>query len=154
MTMDKNYLTQERYDALVEELKKLKMEGRQAVAKRLKFAKELGDLSENAEYDAAREEKADLEKKIVQLEALLQNAAIIKGGGGSDTVKVGSKVKLMKGDTTIEYTLVGSNEADPLKGLISNSSPLGREVIGKRSGDLVSVQTPKGKIEYQIVAVA
>ncbi len=152
--MDKNYLTQERYDALVAELNQLKTKGRQAVAKRLKFAKELGDLSENAEYESAREEKTDLEKKIVQMEALLQNAAIIKDAGGSDVVKVGSKVKLMKGDTTLEYTLVGSNEADPLRGFISNSSPLGREIIGKRSGDQISVQTPKGRIEYQIVAVA
>ncbi len=151
--MDKNYLTQERYDALVAELGKLKTEGRQAVAKRLKFAKELGDLSENAEYESAREEKADLEKKIVQLEALLQNASIIKGGNGGDVVKVGSKVKLTKGETTLEYTVVGSNEADPLKGLISNSSPLGREILGKRSGDQVAVQTPKGLIQYQIVSV-
>lgn len=147
-------MTQERHDALVAELQRLKTEGRQAVAKRLKFAKELGDLSENAEYESAREEKADLEKKIVQLEALLQNAAIIKDAGGSDVVKVGSKVKLMKGDTSLEYTVVGSNEADPLKGLISNSSPLGKVIIGKKSGDMVSVQTPKGQIDYRIVAVA
>lgn len=152
--MDKHYLTQERYEALVAELERLKTEGRQAVAKRLKFAKELGDLSENAEYESAREEKADLEKKIEQLEALLQNAAIIKDAGGSDIVKVGSRVKLMKGDKTLEYTVVGSNEADPLKGLISNSSPLGREILGKKSGERITVQTPKGGAEYQILSVA
>jgi transcription elongation factor GreA len=152
--MDKHYLTQERYDALAAELQKLNTEGRQAVAKRLKFAKELGDLSENAEYESAREEKAELEKKIVKLQALLQDVAIIKGAAGSDTVKVGSKVKLKKGETTLEYTIVGSNEADPLKGFISNSSPLGRGIIGKKSGETVTVQTPKGEMAYQIVAVA
>jgi transcription elongation factor GreA len=151
--MDKHYLTQERYDALAAELQKLNTEGRQAVAKRLKFAKELGDLSENAEYESAREEKAELEKNISKLQALLRDVVIIKGASGSGTVKVGSKVKLNKGETTLEYTIVGSNEADPLKGFISNSSPLGRGIIGKKSGETVTVQTPKGEITYQIIAV-
>jgi transcription elongation factor GreA len=151
--MDKHYLSQERYDALVEELQKLSTEGRQAVAKRLKFAKELGDLSENAEYESAREEKADLERRIAKLQALLRDAVIIQGTDGSDTVKVGSKVTLKKGETTLEYTIVGSNEADPLQGLISNSSPLGRGIIGKKNGEMVIVQTPKGEITYQIIAV-
>ncbi len=153
--MAKNYLTKERYEELKQELDTLKMAGRQSVGERLRHAKELGDLSENAEYQAVREEQGLMEKRISDLEDLLDNSSLIdKAGGGGETVKVGSNVALKKNGTdAVSYTVVGSNEADPAKGLISNASPLGKNLLGKRIGDVIAVETPKGKMEYTILKI-
>ncbi len=152
--MAKNYLTKERYEELKKELDELRLGGRQSVGERLRHAKELGDLSENAEYQAVREEQGLLEKRIADLEDLLENSSLIDKAGGGETVKVGSNVDLKKNGTeTVSYTLVGSNEADPTKGLISNASPLGKALLGKRVGDLVAISAPKGEMKYTILKI-
>lgn len=152
--MANNYLTKERYEELKKELDELKTAGRQSVGERLRHAKELGDLSENAEYQAVREEQGLLEKRISDLEDLLDNSSIIDKAAGGETVKVGSNVSLKKNGTdAVSYTVVGSNEADPAKGLISNASPLGKNLLGKRQGEAVTVETPKGKVEYTILKI-
>lgn len=154
MNMSNNYLTQERYDELVKELETLKTEGRQEVARKLKFAKELGDLSENAEYKAVREEQAQLEARINELEELLRSASIIQKATANGVVRVGSKVQLKKNEKDkIEYTIVGSTEASPLEGLISNESPIGKALLGKQVGDVVKVSTPKGEVSYKVEKV-
>jgi len=151
--MDTVYLTQERYNELLEELNNLKTGGRREIAERLKQAKELGDLSENAEYQEAREEQSRLEKKISQLEELLRNSTIIKKATGTATVRIGSKVKVKKDREIVSYTIVGSNEAEPDQGLISNASPIGHGLLGKKIGDIVAIRTPKGENLYQILNI-
>ncbi len=152
--MAQKYLTKERHEELVAEVNDLKTKGRQSVSERLRHAKDLGDLSENAEYQAAREEQSLLEQKIVQLEELLKNSSIIEDQPkGGTAVRLGSKVKVKKNGLLIEYTLVGSNEADPSQSLISNESPLGHELLGKNVGDTIRIQTPKGIAEYTLEEV-
>ncbi len=149
----KNYLTKERYDEIVIEIAKLKSEGRKVVAERLRHAKDLGDLSENSEYQEAREDQTRLEVHIEELEELLRNSSIIKLESGGVTVRIGTRVKLKKGTATIQYTVVGSNEAKPLEGLISNESPIGQAVLGKKVGDTIKVKAPSGIVEYQVVEI-
>lgn len=156
--MAKKYLTKERYDELVDELDKLKKEGRLSVMERLKHAKDLGDLSENAEYQSAREDQSLLEKKIAELDDLIKNSAIFEkqsatGFSSTGVVRLGSKISLDKNGSPINYTIVGSNEADPATGLISNESPLGHELLGKKSGEKIQIQTPKGPVEYIVLSV-
>lgn len=151
--MDVTYLSQERFDELSVELKELKSKGRQAVAQRLKHAKELGDLSENSEYQEAREEQSRLEQKIGQIDDVLRHSSIIKKITGAATVRIGSKVKIRKNHEILTYTIVGSNEANPAEGLISNESPIGRGILGRKVGDVVYAKTPKGEINYQILAI-
>src|SRR3989344_3168782 len=140
--MDITYLSQERYNELQEELRLLRTEGRQAIAARLKHAKELGDLSENFEYQEAREEQTRLEQKIAQIEELLRNSSIIKKSASATTVRIGSKVKVRVNGETAVYSIVGSNEAVPARGFISNESPIGRALLGKKVGDLVYAKVP------------
>jgi transcription elongation factor GreA len=117
----------------------------------LEYAKKLGDLSENAEYHQAREEQAEVEDRIGRLENILKNAVITKTHS-ADVVSIGSSVKLDRDGSTqsLEYTIVGSEEADMSKGKISNLSPLGSVLIGHRKGDIVKVSAPKGTISYTI----
>lgn len=153
--MDTVYLSKERYDELQAELARLKTEGRGAVADRLKHAKELGDLSENSEYQEAREEQSRLEQKINQLEELLRHSSIIKKGNGTaDTVKIGSKVRVKTENGDVRnFAIVGSNESDPVNGKVSNESPIGRGLLGRKVGDVVTVATPKGEMTYGILGV-
>jgi transcription elongation factor GreA len=156
--MAKKYLTKERYDELAAELNNMKKEGRRSVMERLRHAKDLGDLSENAEYQSAREDQSILERKIAELEDLLKNSALFEkqsaaGVSSNGMVRLGSKVSLKKGDVILNYTVVGSSEADPVNGLVSNESPLGRELLAKKSGDKIQIQTPKGQIDYSILSV-
>ena len=152
--MPKQYLTKERYDALVAELNELRTNGRRSVSERLRHAKDLGDLSENAEYQAAREEQSILERRIAQLEELLKFSSIIEEEPkGGTSVRLGSKIVLEKNGVRIEYTIVGSNEADPFQNLISNESPLGKELLGKNVGEVVEVRTPKGISRYTILKI-
>ncbi len=149
------YLTQEKFEELKLELEKLKTSGRQEVAKKLKQAKELGDLRENSEYEQAREEQRWLESRIKYLESVLANAVIIKKTENSQTVRIGSKVKVKKIDDNkdLEFIIVGSNESDPLKGKISNESPLGRGLLGKKVNDIVKIRTPQKEVEYKILKI-
>lgn len=150
------YLTQERYDEIVREVNRLKTEERKRVTERLKNAKDLGDLSENFDYHEAREEQSRLEARIHELEELLRNSVIIKKAIGNSTVRIGGRVTVAKrgealGTTT--FTIVGSSEARPAEGFISNESPLGRALLGKKVGDTVTVSTPKGSATYQVVKI-
>lgn len=148
------YLSKEKYNELEKELEQLKSEGRKDVAERLKAAKALGDLSENSEYQEAKQAQEDLETKINQLDNILRNAEIIKKSEQKDVVSVGSKVKVKKDGKSIEYTIVGSSESNPSEGFISNESPVGKNLLGKQKGDKVEIKTPKGKTNYDIVSVS
>jgi transcription elongation factor GreA len=133
------------------ELEKLK--GRRGeIAEKIADARGYGDLSENAEYDAAREEQGLVESRIAEIEDILTNAEIIKASRAS-SVGLGSKVELKNGSKTVHYHVVGPVEANPLEGKISNESPIGLALMGKKVGDSASVVTPKGEITYKIVVV-
>jgi transcription elongation factor GreA len=151
--MNKLYqITQEGKKELEAELETLKGK-RGAIAEKIAEARDYGDLSENAEYDAAREEQGLVESRIAEIEDILMNAEIIKGGKKS-SVGLGSKVELKNGKKTIAYTVVGPVEANPLEGKISNESPIGVALFGKKLGDKATVVTPKGEITYEIVSIA
>lgn len=151
--MDTAYLSQEGYEELVKELNELKTTGRKSVAERLKHAKELGDLSENSEYQEAREDQTRLEQRINQLEETLRQTVLIKKTSGSATVRIGSRVKVKKNGDTAKFSIVGSHEARPAEGLISNESPLARALLGKKVGDTAEVHTPKGSVAYLITEI-
>lgn len=125
---------------------------RGAIAQKIAEARDFGDLSENAEYDAAREEQGLVESRVAEIEEILLNAEIIKAPKGSK-VSLGSKVELKTGKKTVAYTVVGPVEADPLEGKISDESPIGMAVFGKEVGDRATITTPKGDIEYEIVGI-
>ncbi|MBO6179095.1 MAG: transcription elongation factor GreA [Selenomonadaceae bacterium] len=147
-------LTKDGYDKLVEKLNYLKSVRRIEVAERLKAAIALGDLSENSEYDDAKNEQAFLEGEILDLEKKIRNSDIIKSES-SDTVQMGSKVTVL--DTELEeeetYMVVGSTEADPDEFKISNESPLGSAILGGKKGSIVEVHAPAGIIKYKIVDI-
>jgi transcription elongation factor GreA len=147
-------LTKAKLGELKMELKRLKTEERKEVARRLKIAKELGDLSENAEYFEAREAQEQLEKRIYQLEDIVHNAKVIRMIKGKDTVSVGATINVTNKGRRLEFTIVGASEADPSKGYISNESPIGRAFIGRKSGESVKVETPVGKSTYKITKIA
>lgn len=136
---------------LEKELKELK--GRRgAIADKIADARGYGDLSENAEYDSAREEQGLVESRIAEIEDILLNATIITATKSSK-VKLGSKVELKTGRKTVEYHVVGPVEADPMAGKISDQSPIGLALMGKKVGDTATIKTPKGEITYEIVKV-
>ena len=147
------YLTKERLLQIQEELEDLKTNARIRIAERLKRAKEFGDLSENAEYTEAKEEQEQVERRIFELEEMVKNASIITQGGTKEEVQIGSTVNLQKGKTTMKYMIVGSNEARPEDGRISNESPVGKELLGKKVGDTVKAKTPSGEVQYTIVSI-
>jgi transcription elongation factor GreA len=122
------------------------------IAEKIAEARDYGDLSENAEYDAAREEQGLVESRIAEIEDVLLNASIITSSRSSK-VSLGSKVELKTGKKTVNYHVVGPVEADPLEGKISNESPIGLALMGKKVGDKATITTPKGKIDYEIVKV-
>lgn len=126
---------------------------RGAIADKIAEARDYGDLSENAEYDAAREEQGMVESRIAEIEEILQNAEII-AGGSKTKIGLGSNVELKTGKKSVTYTIVGPVEADPLEGKISNESPIGLALDGKKVGDTATITTPKGDIEYEIVAIS
>ena len=134
------------------ELEELKSR-RGEVADKISEARDFGDLSENAEYDAAREEQGLLETRIADIEEILGNADIIKPTGRT-TVGLGSKVELKTGAKKVAYTIVGPVEADPIEGRISNESPIGMALYGKKVDDKVTITTPKGDISYTIVSLS
>jgi len=150
-----SYISKEKYKEIEKELKYLETEKRKEIAERLRSAKELGDLSENSEYSQAREEEAMLERRIAELRKILRESEIIKKGGRKkDVVSLGSTIKVKSGNKTFTYQIVGSHEANVLKGLISNESPLGQAFLGKKKGDEVTVETPSGRKKYKILQVS
>ena len=153
--MDSNqYFTPEGLDKLKKEYEYRISVLRGEIAKRLKEAKEEGDISENAGFDAAKEAQAVNEGRIEEIKATLENVKVFEGSSGKSTVDVGSGVKVeSKEHGTKEFVIVGAAESDPLKGFISNESPLGSAFLGKKKGDKVSVRTPKGEVEYKILEV-
>ena len=152
MDEKKIYLTEEGLNELKKELDFLKLEKRPEIINALKDARALGDLSENAEYDAARSEQASTEARIKEIEKMLENVEIINSVK-TDAVALGTKVKLeYVGDDEIdEYSIVGSKEADPFTNKISNESPIAKAIIGHKVGDIVNVVSPNG--EYQVKGV-
>ena len=150
------YLSAEGIERLQVEHAELTGTKRPEVIARIKSAKELGDLKENADYTSAREEQSFLEGRIASIEALLRDATIIEAPGANGRVDLGSKVSIEEAGSPGEFTvyeLVGTAEADPAAGRISNASPVGRALIGRRVGDIVAVRTPRGDVEYRIVEV-
>lgn len=155
--MDKSYyMTQEGKDKLENELHFLKTTKRQEVVERIKVARDFGDLSENSEYDSAKEEQAFVETRIAQVEKMIRNAVIIENDdSASGEVALGKTVTFMELPQGEEetYTIVGSAEADPFEGKISNDSPMAKSLLGKTKGAEVSVSTPGGDIQVRIVDV-
>ena len=150
--MNKVYqITESGQRELERELEELKSQ-RGEIADKIAAARDFGDLSENAEYDAAREAQGLLETRITEIETILQNASIIQAGSSS-TVVLGSTVELEANDKTVVYTVVGPVEADPLEGKVSNESPIGQALMGKAVGDTVTISTPKGELAYAVVAL-
>ena len=150
-------LTKDGYSKLVEELHHLETKRRKEVAQRIKEAIEFGDLSENSEYDDAKNEQAFLEGRIIQINDMLAMAKVIEENGQSKSTKVnvGSRVVLLdveSGDEE-EYQIVGSFEADPTNHRISNESPVGRAIMGKKAGEIVQVRVPEGFLEYKVVEI-
>jgi len=152
--MPSSYLTQEGYDRLLKELDYLRTEKRTEVADRLRNAMEDGELIENAELEAAKNEQSFVEGRIKELEILLANAKLIEENANNDTIQVGSKVKVKEdGFDPEEYVIVGHAEADPRLGRISNESPLGKALLNHKAGDKVKVEAPGGAFEIDIMAV-
>ena len=153
--MEVHFLTQEGFEKLQQELEYLRTVRRPEVAQHIRIAKEDGDLTENAGYDAAKEEQAHVEGRIMTLEAILKNARIIKNDGRSSTVSLGSTVTVQEDGYEPEtFQIVGSTEADPGKGRISNKSPLGQALLGRRVDDSVEINTPGGISTFIILEIA
>lgn len=154
MDEKKIYLTEEGLNELKKELDYLKLEKRPEVINALKDARALGDLSENAEYDAARSEQASTEARIKELEKMLENVEIISGVK-TDAVALGTKVKLeyVGDDETDEFSIVGSKEADPFSNKISNESPIAQAILGHKVGDIVNVISPNGEYQVKVVEI-
>jgi len=148
--------TQEGYQALVDELTYLKGEKTEEVKKNLAYARSLGDFSENSELDAAKDEQGQVAARIAEIEELLKNAEIINESDvKEDIINLGSTVTVYDYDMEeeVEYSIVGTNEADPMKGRISDRSPIGSALIGKTVGETVKVQTPGGELEFKVISV-
>ena len=153
----KNIMTFAGLRALEDELFDLKVYKRKEVAQKIKEAREQGDLSENAEYDAAKDEQRDIEARIEELEKLLKNVEVVgQDEVDADTVGIGSRVKLydVEMDEEVEYTIVGSTEADALNGKISNESPVGAGLSGSKVGETIVVETISGDLEFKILEIA
>ncbi len=154
--MEKHYLTPEGKAQLEEKLNYFKTVKRPEVVKRIGIAREYGDLSENSEYDAAKDEQAQVEAEIAEMEEILLNAEVIdKKKINCDQVNVGCKVKLYDEDfdEEVEYRITGSSESDPRNGVISNFSPVGKALIGHKVGDTVNVRTPGGEVVYKVISI-
>ena len=154
--MKKNILTEEGLKALEDELQDLKVNRRKEVAQKIKEAREQGDLSENAEYDAAKEEQRDIELRIEEIDKILKNAELVTDEDvDSSVINIGSTVRIqdLEFDEQMEYKIVGSTEANSLKGKISNESPVGKALIGAKVGQKVEVETASGMIQYKILEI-
>jgi len=149
-------LTPEGYEKLKSEIQHLSNDKRREVADRIRVARDFGDISENAEYDDAKNEQAMLEHKIAQLEERLVHARVIESGDVDlSVVSIGAKVRLRDVDAkqTVEYVIVGSAEADPAESKLSNESPVGKAIIGKKKGETVEVAAPRGALKFKIMDI-
>ena len=148
-------LTEEGKKKLEDELNNLKITRRREIAEKIKEARGQGDLSENAEYDAAREEQAKIEARIEELEQKLRNVKVIEADANKNRISLGSQVKLLdlEFQEEIIFMIVGSTESDPANGRISNESPLGSELIGHKIDDIVDVNSPDGIIKYKVIEI-
>ncbi len=156
MAEKKNILTYAGLKQLEEELEELKVNRRRQVAEKIKEAREQGDLSENAEYDAAKDEQRDIEARIEEIEKILKNAeVVVEDEVDVDAINIGCMVKIldMEFDDILEYKVVGSTEANSLKGKISNESPVGRALIGAKLGDVINVETQAGVVQYKVLEI-
>lgn len=156
MADKKHILTYAGLKQYEDELQNLKVVKRKEVAQKIKEAREQGDLSENAEYDAAKDEQRDIELRIEELEKLLKNAeVVVKDEIDVDKINIGCKVKLLdvEYDEEMEFFIVGSTEANSLQNKISNEAPVGRALIGKSVGDVVDVETQAGIIQYKVLEI-
>ncbi len=152
----KNLMTYEGLKALEDELQDLKVVRRKEVAEKIKEAREQGDLSENAEYDAAKDEQRDIEARIEELEKILKNAeVVVEEEVALGAINIGCVVKLLdlEYDEEVEYKLVGSTEANILKKRISNESPLGKALIGSKLGDIIKYETSNGEFSFKILDI-
>ena len=155
MEEKKNLLTYAGLKKLEDELHDLKVVKRKEVAEKIKEAREQGDLSENAEYDAAKDEQRDIEARIEQLEKLLKNAeVVVEEEIDLEKINIGCRVKVldMEFDEEMEFKIVGSTEANSLQNKISNESPVGHALLGKKAGDIVDVETQAGVIQYKVLS--
>lgn len=155
MKQTADYITEEKRKALEIELKELKGPKRKEILESLAYAKSLGDLSENAEYHQTREDQGKLEERIQKIEQILQSSQVVSGGGG-EVIEIGSKVVVIKDGEKREkkYQIVGSEEADMTQGKISNKSPFGQALLGRKKGDDISFKTPSGAVNYKIINVS
>jgi transcription elongation factor GreA len=154
---EKQKYTKQGFQDLVDELKYLKLTRREEIKEQIAIARGFGDLSENAEYDEARTEQAKVEARILELESLIENAEIIdESTMDARSISLGSVVKLFDEDfdEEITYSIVGSNQADPLEQKISDQSPIGRALMGKKAGDKVTVTAPAGELHFKVLEVA
>ncbi|MCD8149167.1 MAG: transcription elongation factor GreA [Clostridiales bacterium] len=152
----KNLLTYQGLQKLETELQDLKVIRRKEVAQKIKEAREQGDLSENAEYDAAKDEQRDIETRIEEIEKILKNAeVVVKEEVDLETISVGCQVRILdcEFDEELEYKIVGSTEANSLKGKISNESPVGQALLGAKVGDTVTVETQAGALTYKVLEI-
>ena len=156
MEEKKNILTYEGLKKYEDELHELKVNKRQEVAQKIKEAREQGDLSENAEYDAAKDEQRDIEARIEALEKILKNAeVVVEEDVDTNKISIGCNVKIrdLELNEDLEYKIVGSQEANSLKGKISNESPVGKALIGAKKGETVSVETQAGVFKYEVLGI-
>ena len=156
MEAKKKLLTYAGLKALEDELENLKVVKRREIAQKIKEAREQGDLSENAEYDAAKDEQRDIEARIEELEKILKNAeVVVEDEVDLDKINIGCQVKILDIEYSeeLDYKIVGSTEANSLKGKISNESPVGKALIGHKVGDTVEVETPAGVFAYKILEI-
>ncbi len=148
------YLSKEKYDELAAERENLKKEKIPALAQRIDEARQMGDLSENAEYHAAREDMAWSQSRVKQIDLILDSSELIDASVSSSTVNLGSTIEVKINGQKREFMIVGAQEADPSSGKISNESPLGQAFLGKKKGDKVEVEVPAGLQEYKIVKIS
>lgn len=155
MNTEIHYLTKDKYDELTKELEQLRSVGRKDVAEELEYSKQLGDLSENAEYHQAREKQALLEERIARLDTLLKGASIVNSHQKTDSVNVGSMVEIQREgkSETVSYTIVGSEESDMAHNKLSVTSPIGSALKGKAKGETFTVKTPAGQVKYKVVSI-
>lgn len=156
MEEKKQIMTYAGLQKLEEELQDLKVNQRRMIAEKIKEAREQGDLSENAEYDAAKDEQRDIEARIEQIEKLLKNVeVVVEDEVDSDKINIGCKVKVldMEFDEEIDFQIVGSTEANSLSGKLSNESPVGKALLGAKVDDVVTVETPAGEMQYKVLKI-
>ena len=156
MAEKKNILTSSGAQKLEDELRNLKVVRRAEIAQKIKEARAQGDLTENAEYDAAKDEQAEIESRIDEIERILKNSEIVDAEGDLSSVFIGAKVRVldMEFDEEEEIQIVGSNEANSMENKVSNESPLGMALLGAGIGDVVTVNAPGGDFQYKVLAIA